>query len=54
MSVKKNGRTNRYTLWTFICLNFSFLGFFFYDGLNITLKFAKYVAANKDEEKAIE
>jgi hypothetical protein len=48
MSVKKNGRANRYTLWTFICLNLSFLGFFFYDGLNISIYFAEYVA-NEEE-----
>ena len=54
MSVKKSGRTNKYTLATFICLNASFIGFFFYDGLNITLNFAIYVASTEEEKKVIE
>lgn len=35
LSVKKNGRTDKYTLGTFVCLNLSFLGFFIYDGIEI-------------------
>ena len=54
VSQKKSGRTNRYTLGTFICLNLSFLGFFVYDGLNIVISFTKYVAVDELEEKEIE
>jgi len=53
VSQRKNGRTNKYTLGTFICLNLSFLGFFVYDGLNIVIAFAKYVA-DEEEKQVIE
>ena len=53
VSQRKSGRTNRYTLGTFICLNLSFLGFFVYDGLNIVISFARYVA-DEEEKKVIE
>lgn len=49
--MKKNGRTDRYTLGTFVCLNLSFIGFFIYDGINILLQFLKYIADPEEKEK---
>jgi hypothetical protein len=43
-SLKKNGRTNRYALATFICLDLSYLGFFVYGGIPIAIQFAMYVS----------
>ena len=53
ITVRKSGRTDRYTLWTFICLNLSFLGFFIYDGILIGLTFAKSIAADQESKDAI-
>ena len=53
VTVKKSGRTDRYTLWTFMCLNISYLGFFIYDGILIGLTVAKSIATDQKEKDAI-
>lgn len=45
-SLKSTGRINTYTLGTVLCLGLSFLGFFVYRGLEISLSFAESLTLN--------
>ena len=50
LSLQSRGKIDRYTLATLGLLGISYLGFFVYRGLEISLEFAEAVTANNTEK----